>query len=255
MPSGAPQPSRPTRNVDAGWNEFDACDYYERNYESVSAEDQVIVERLRQFMTEGLRGRRGLRALDVGAGTNLYPALSVLPFVSEVDFVDISVPNLAWLVEELRGGIGAWLPYWSVLGAEPEYAAVANPGDRLLQVATTSLGSVFDLRESEWDIALMFFVAESITEDREEFRDALRRVLRSIRPGGCFSFAFMLGSGGYTVGTQRFPAVALTAGDIAADLADLGVDAPVLPVEVDSRVRPGYEGMATVMGRVHRGAG
>jgi hypothetical protein len=56
----------------------------------------------------------------------------------------------------------------------------------------------------------MFFVAESITEDPEEFRAALAGLTGALKPGSPFATAFMAGSNGYPAAGTHFPALPIT---------------------------------------------
>src|ERR1700733_189420 len=69
------------RNADAPWNMFSSHDYWRRNYSKLQAEDREIIRRVSHFFVSARAGRpRVQRAIDVGAGTNLYPALLMLPW-------------------------------------------------------------------------------------------------------------------------------------------------------------------------------
>ena len=82
--------------------------------------------------------------------------------------------------------------------------------------------SVFDLPAAQWDLGTMFFVAESITEDPAEFRDAVARFVGALKPGAPFAATFMAGSDGYPVAGTRFPALPITAADVSEHLTALG---------------------------------
>jgi len=70
----------------------------------------------------------------------------------------------------------------------------------------------------------MHFVAESITDSRQDFRRALRSISRALEPGGQLLSSFMLGSTGYTVAGATFPAVALTRDGLLDEFAEAGFD-------------------------------
>jgi hypothetical protein len=109
--------------------------------------------------------------------------------------------------------------------------------------------SVFDLPPAQWDLGTMFFVAESITGDPAEFRDAVARFVGALKPGAPFAATFMAGSDGYPVADTRFPALPITAADVREHLTALGADG--LSVELlttKHRVREGYHGMIVATG-------
>ena len=67
----------------------------------------------------------------------------------------------------------------------------------------------------------MFFVAESITEDPCEFREAIGSFVCALAPGAPFAATFMADSDGYPVGEARFPALRVTPDDVRERLPSL----------------------------------
>ena len=90
----------------------------------------------------------------------------------------------------------------------------------------------------------MFFVAESLTEDINEFRDACRALSRAVVPGGSIAVALMEGSIGYDTAGTSFPAVQVSIGEVATAF-DQDVDSiEITRVPAGAEmVRTGYEGM------------
>lgn len=58
------------------WSDFDADGYWKCNYSSVLPEDAEILSYASDFLIRARTSKpRISRAVDVGTGTNLYPAL------------------------------------------------------------------------------------------------------------------------------------------------------------------------------------
>ena len=113
-------------------------------------------------------------------------------------------------------------------------------------------GSVFALPAAAFDLVTSYFVAESITASRREFRVALRSLAASIRPGGLLVVAHMVGSLGWYAGAEgRFPAVRLDVEDLEDAYCDLDLDFAINVVGEGAavRARPGYHGMAVAVAR------
>src|SRR5580698_7446910 len=88
----------PVRNADVPWNTFSSHDYWRRNYHELQAEDQEIIHRVSRFFVGALSGGPRVRqAIDVGSGTNLYPALLMLPWAEKISLTDFSASNVDWL--------------------------------------------------------------------------------------------------------------------------------------------------------------
>lgn len=232
------------------WDDFDSNWYFDRNYKKLRDDDRQIVERVRDFFaTFGLSRHR--HGIDVGAGTNLYPALAMLPFCDEITLYEYAASNVAWLRRETQSYSPSWDPWWSLLIKEPVYKSLDSPREALAAAARVERGSIFDLPESRWDIGTMFFVAESISSALSEFHAALGSFVRSLRPGAPFAAAFMKNSLGYNVGTHRFPAVAITEDEVENCLAGKTEDLRIHRLgKTSDPLRDGYDGMILAIGRV-----
>lgn len=240
------------RNADAPWDTFSSNDYWRRNYSELQAEDQEIIHRVSDFFASALAGGPPVqRAIDVGAGTNLYPALLMLPWTERILLADFSETNVRWLRDQLAGDASAWLwdPFWREMRETKGYSDVGSPSKRLREACAVERLSVFDLPRARWDLGTMFFVAESITEDPAEFRDAVAAFTGALRPGAPFAAAFMAGSEGYPVDGTDFPALSIRREDVEWHLTELGVREPsVDQLGTSNRVRDGYTGMIVATG-------
>jgi hypothetical protein len=241
-------------NADVAWDRFDPNAYVDHNYKILRMDDHQILELVRDHFSKHFaaraadRPRSGLFGADLGAGPNLYPALSMLPWVDRIELIDYSPANCAWLREEVKYFGPNWNPFWDLLATKPAYAAVDYPRHKLASVAKVVPGSLFEPRHEVWDLATMFFVAESISSHPEEFAAALDGFVDALRPGAPFAAAFMERSTGYEVGTERFPAVPVIEGDIRAHLGRCG---PVVVERVgltENPLRDGYSGMIIALG-------
>src|SRR6266700_5867645 len=102
-------------NTDAPWNTFSSHDYWRRNYLEFQAEDREIIRRVSRFFRDARAGRpRVQQAIDVGSGTNLYPALLMLPWTEKILLTDFSASNVGWLRRHLEDNSAAWTwrPFW-----------------------------------------------------------------------------------------------------------------------------------------------
>jgi hypothetical protein len=245
--------SVPNRAV--AWSEFDADEYWHINYASVLPEDAEIIRCASKFLIEACGGRWPYkRAVDVGAGANLYPGLLMLPWAEQIVFTEYASPNIHWLRQNLADAPGEWRwqPFWDLMAGLPCYRAVEHPRRRLAAVHEIRTVSIFDLPPRTWDLGSMFFVADGMTTDEEEFKLAVRSFVSALEPGSPFMMAFMENSAGYRVSSVRFPAVKVTPASLDALLADLPVvGTSVLRTDNSvHRVRAGYDAMLLVTGFV-----
>jgi len=248
--------SDPTiRNGTVRWSDFDAGEYWNLNYASILPEDAQIIACASKFLIEACGPPSGLkRAVDVGAGTNLYPSLLMIPWAEHIVFTEHASDNIGWLSQHLADAPGEWpwQRFWDLVADLPGYGAVDNPRRRLAAVHEIRTLSIFDLPPRTWDLGSMFFVADGMTADEEEFESAVRAFLRALVPGSPFLMAFMEGSTGYVVHGTQFPSVKITERSLDALLAGLPVTGTsVLRTDNSVRaLRPGYDAMLLVTGFV-----
>jgi NNMT/PNMT/TEMT family len=246
-------------SADAPWNTFSSHDYWRSNYSHIHAEDREIISRVSHFLTSAFADRAPARwAIDVGSGTNLYPALLMLPWAERILLADYSESNIGWLRQQIArdGGPWAWRTFWQEMQAAKGYRDVAGPRERLREACAGEPGyagierwSIFDLPEGRWDVGTMFFVAESITRRPGEFLAALEHFVDALKPDSPLAAAFLAGSHGYEVAGTTFPAIPITCERVERNLTELGVRE--LTVELlDTRpgVRDGYEGIVVATG-------
>lgn len=247
------------RNADAPWNMFSSHDYWHRNYSKLQAEDREIIRRVSDFLVSALADcPRVQRAIDVGAGTNLYPALLMLPWTEQILLADFSKSNVSWLQDQLADRISPWVwgRFWREMRKAKEYRDLDRPRKRLREACVPEPGhagveelSVFDLPKARWNLGTMFFVAESISEDPVEFRAAVAAFIGALTPGAPFAAAFMADSEGYPVDGTHFPALPIEPDDVRRHLTELGVREPSVDLlDTSKRVRDGYGGMIVATG-------
>jgi NNMT/PNMT/TEMT family protein len=247
-------------NGDYPWDEFDSEEYLRRNYAAVHEDDRRTLAFVRDFFADAFAEdplRAGRHGIDVGTGSNLYPALTMLPFCDRVTLYEHSRANVDWLLGQRDDCWPSWTEvwgeFWRVLCERPAYAELTgNPRLELAKCTDVIEGSVFDLgrADRQWDVGTMFFVAESITTRYVEFVAAVDHFLGALRPGAPFAIAFMAHSTGYRVADNSFPAIAINSDDVRRCLLGRAVDVAVLHTAAGRNpLRVGYSGMIISHGR------
>lgn len=245
-------------NATVPWNSFASTAYWSHNYATLQPADREIIRVVSPFLAERLHGLPPVgRAVDVGSGTNLYPAMLMLPWADRIDLTDFSAQNVDWL----RAAIASdhedwsWAPFWQQMAAVEGYDAVADPRERLRTACLGAPGvqqrSVFDLPTAAWHLGTMFFVAESMTQSEAEFRAATACFVHALVPGAPFAAAFMAGSKGYQVGGEAYPALSIDADDAERALTAAGAaEVKIAYFDRDEvpLVRPDYDGMILATG-------
>ncbi|MFI5935177.1 SCO2525 family SAM-dependent methyltransferase [Actinoplanes sp. NPDC051494] len=237
-------------NGDVDWDEFDSAAYFDHNYGHLRPDDEQIIEIVADYF-QSRKPRDGWRdrAIDVGAGANLYPALTMLPFAAEVTLYERAATNCDWLTAQTAVPNESWLDFWAhIMRGRPDYADIKRPFDLLHRRARVTRGNIFGLPTDQYDIGTMFFVAESITTRTDEFERATRTFINSLRAGSPFAAAFMKDSSGYQVGRVSFPACSVDENDILRALGKVARDVTITTVESND-LRDGYGGMVVATGR------
>ncbi|WP_436773370.1 SCO2525 family SAM-dependent methyltransferase [Yinghuangia sp. YIM S09857] len=242
------------RNSEVDWSGFDPGSYAETNYARLRSDDHRLLTALRDFLCE-MDLPADSRAIDMGSGSNLYPALALLPHCASITLWEYAPSNVDWLRTQTASYSPTWDPYWDVLAEHPTYRALPQPRAALAARSQVVRGSVFHTPPAAWSVGTMFFVAESISTAPEEFDRAVHRFLAALHPGSPFFAAFMEHSTGYSVAGRDFPAVAVGVGEIRESLRARTESAVVERLDIEGApLRAGYQGMVLARGRT-RAAG
>ena len=254
------------RNGDVDWDGFDPHAYQAVNYLRVRVDDRQIVRILRAFFGEhGPRLRTGprrgdgrvepdaIRAVDVGTGSNLYPALAMLPFVDQLCLVERGAENVAWLQAQQREFDEHWASFWAELRREKAYSDVGDPRGAFSRKTSIQQLDLFDLPKRCYDIGTMFFVAESMSTEQSEFSAAIDSFVGSLRKGAPFAAAFMEDSHGYEVNGRWFPAYAVDSVEVRNALevyAPECLEVHRVTYGTDVALRADHHAMIVATGRV-----
>ncbi|MFF5478217.1 SCO2525 family SAM-dependent methyltransferase [Streptomyces sp. NPDC012935] len=245
-------------NAEAPWDAFDPKAYVDHNYKSVIPEDREIISIVRAHFGDHFRANpdRSIRGIDVGAGANLYPAFSMMPWCEEITLLDRAEPNVDYLEAQQLGYDQDWDGFWDLFCEDAGYAALpGDPRDRFAEVTRVENGDLFALsaRREQWSLGTMFFVAESLSTSHEEFWQAVECFLLALTPGAPFAAAFMEHSEGYFVGNTHFPACDVGEPEIRSAVETYAEGLRIFTVGQPNAVRDGYTSMIVACG--FRGGG
>jgi len=237
------------RNADVDWDRWPVPTYLAENYREFHAcDDAVIVHHSAVYRA---LGRDSLaRAVELGAGPNLYPLFLASGAARRIDAVDRSAAGLGYLRQQITDGPDPmWLPYWRRCRAlNPELPD--RLGSALARVRVLP-GDAFALAGSGYDLASMNFVAESVTEDPDEFAHLCAAFVATARPGGHLVAAFMENMGRYELGDgSRWPGTPVDAAIVSRVFTPLTDDLQISRVDADPRLPEyGYSGMVLLRAR------
>ena len=241
-------------NADYAWDKFDSEAYFQHYYGEPHPDDDRVIRCAVAAMQCIPSAGRGLDIIDIGTGPNLIPFFCALPLARSLTAWEYAPSNVAWLTEELAGEIlrPQWRHFWDVTRTAygQDWALPHNPISRLKDMSTITQGSIFDLPAKRWDVATMFFCAESITEKLDEFTSAVAAFARCVKPGGALIAAFLVRSAGYEVGGRRFPVLHLNAETIEATFRHFATEVKAEHIGiVEKEIRSGYSGFVFLTGK------
>ncbi|MGW5971150.1 SCO2525 family SAM-dependent methyltransferase [Streptomyces sp. NPDC055186] len=239
------------RNADAPWSQFDPEAYVDLDYRTTLEVDLLIVRLMRDHFSrcyeQGVPS--SVRGVDVGAGANLYPALSMLPWCEKILLLECATPNVEYLERQTapEGYDEAWDAFWNELSEAPAYADV-KPKDRISESVRVERANLLDLDgQRRWDIGTMFFVADSMSECPDEFRRGVRCFMDVLNEKAPFAAAFMKESAGYRVGEHCYPAYRVNVDQVRESLESFTSELEIH--DLHHMVRPGHEGIILALGR------
>jgi hypothetical protein len=206
--SSMEHPETSLRNDAVDWSDFDADEYWKFNFSTVLPDDRQIIETASKFLITACETpRRGKTAVDVDAGTNLYPSLLMLPWAEIVVPTGYAAENIYCLTENLTktSGDWRWQPFWDLVSRPALHQEIAAPWDWLAKRHGERHPSNFDPLRCNWGLGSMFFMTDGITDDPVEFKARMRRLLTALKPGAPFLLALMEGFTGYELQGVSFP--------------------------------------------------
>lgn len=183
------------------WEKFDPYTYLEDNYSNIHEEDNLIIHELVNYYSSLPKLEM---ALEIGIGPNLYPVMAMLPIVRKIECIDYSAANITYLKKQLKKLDANWYQFWDQFNNLNQRYCI-NLLENLKEKLVIKKGDIYSLGENKYDLASMFFCAESITTNHNRFVSACRRFINSVKPNGYLVAAFMENSQGYKIEDVEFP--------------------------------------------------
>lgn len=237
------------RNADLDWDRWPVPNYLAENYRVLNESDDAVIVHHSSVYRAFAPGSLD-RTVELGTGPNLYPLLLASGASRHIDAVDRSAAGLDYLTRQLSDGPDpSWEPFW-------ERCRALNPGlPATLASALTRVhvrqGDAFGLAGADYDLASMSFVAESATEDPDEFAGFCEAFVATVRPGGHLVAAFMENMARYELGDgSRWPGLPVDVAAVQRVFAPLTDDLQVSRIDADPGLPEyGYTGMVLMRAR------
>jgi hypothetical protein len=249
-----------SREMFESFDNFDPYEYTMRNYGKAEAlkDDQDICKVVSFALTN--LGIRDADVVDVGSGPNPYPAGLLLPFARSIELLEYAKPNRNYMREFLKGTLQQeYAKIWPKFerhmqeGGGDLYEGIFNR----LQLAAregrvaVKRGNIFQLPKKKWRIASQYFVDDSISIYRSDYREAVASMCEAIEDEGLVISGNMLNDKahiGYNAGNGRkFPNISQNATELKQAYTDNEMYSLVIPVGDERKAREGYHGMVVTL--------
>ena len=245
MTSTPPSTAPSWRNHDVDWDSWPVQTYLQENYRQLHACDDAVLAHHSRFY-RGLAPGRIDRSIELGAGPNLYPLMLAAAASRSIEAVDRSAANVAYVDDQIANGADAsWQPFYDRCRAlNPSLPATMAEA---LAVVEISQGDLAGISPGDYGLASMNFVAESISEDKDEVAELCRSFIESVRPGGHLVASFMENMARYGLGaTSQWPGCPIDSDDVIEIFGPHVEHLRVSRIDADPDL-PGYYGGYTGM--------
>lgn len=238
------------------WDKFNSYEYQRKNYgRQIFKEDkQIIKDAIGGIKSFGFKPQSFKKIIEIGVGPNLYPSMLIAPYMTRngvIELKDWAKPNLEYLEKIFSSKEDKdWIKFEGLMVQEGgvDYKESLK---KVFSLAAISQGNIYHLTRNSYDAAISFFVAESITNSKDDFHRAMNSLISSVKPGGLLLVSHMVKSDGYHAGKRtNFPAVSLSVEEIK-EAYRMSADIKIFITnhKNDEAVRKGYTGMALVVGK------
>jgi hypothetical protein len=221
-----------SEKTEKDFRKFSPNVYLKENYSKIQEEDRHHLRCLAKAYTD-VTG--DLTLLEFGGGPTLYQLISAAPKVKEIHFSDYLESNLEevrkWAYRE--GNAYNWNDFTATALLAEGIAATPdaiNAREEILREKITKFLSCNALQKYplggdavvQYDIVNTHFVAESITDNRDEWKQIFANICSCVKPGGKLVMAALKCCTAWKNGQQKFPATYITELDILELLAANG---------------------------------
>jgi len=260
--------SHSTRRITQNWAYFDPVAYLDEYYADLGGENLALL----RFLAETwARLPKGGVLLDFGGGPAIYSLISAATRVDEIHFADYLDTNLdevrRWLADEPLAF--DWDDFIrTALEIETGGSCVDQDVERRAREIRACVTRVMSCDASRtppiarphrlYDVLSTSFCAESATSDRAQWQAYMANIVSVLKPGGWLVMSALEGATRYAVGPHAFPAVNVSARDLADLLEKLGfpragIEIHSIPADRPSRDYAGL--MVAVAVKAERPAG
>jgi nicotinamide N-methyltransferase/methyltransferase len=225
---------------------FDVRNYLASYYSEVTPNYVFYIRGLvRTLKKHAALHRAGGKALDFGGGPSLWPSFFLAQYVNAIQFCDYTEANFqavqAWL--DRSSSAHDWTTFFRYLLQEHQTSGneLSSWESRLRQVLTSFPLTRCDANDpncpilsgpsNEYDIIVSCECLDVACQTRDAYKDAVRRLVRLLKPGGLLVLLAAIDCSYYMVGNERFTGLPLNEQLIQEALQEAGINPDQLNIE------------------------
>lgn len=193
------------------WEKFNPLVYIQNNYSYIHDEDKEIIKILVEFYNSLPYLKK---SVEIGCGPNIYPLMLALSKINSIEIVEYSARNINYLQNQIKNLDKNWFLFWDFITSLDSKRENINLVDSLRNKVKIEQSSIYNLSKNKFDLASMFFCAESITDDKNEFISVCRKFVDCVKTNGYLVAAFMENSKGYSISGIKFPSISISQKDL-----------------------------------------
>jgi nicotinamide N-methyltransferase/methyltransferase len=219
-------------------NKFDVKKYLTSYYSEVTPNYMFYIGGLvRAVKNHASLLHAGSKALDFGGGPSLWPSFLLAQYVDEIQFCDYTESNLhavqAWL--DRSSNAHDWTTFFRYILQTHQTSddELSNWENRLRKVLNNIPLSRCDVNDpncpilssssNQYDIIVTCECLDVACQTIDAFKNAVRQLVRLLKPGGLLVILAAIDCSFYMVGNQRFTGLPLNEKLIREALQEAGI--------------------------------
>ena len=192
---------------------------YLKNYSQVKPYSEFSLGCFHEFWSK--MAKRNSRVLDFGGGPAVYDLISATPYAEEIIFAEYSQENrkevAAW--RERSRDAHDWSPYFKFVvqrlegkGSEEALIREAELRKKITHILPCDISledpvkwpSTWTSQLDSFDVVTTSFCIEAAVKTETEYRNAIAKLRKYLKPGGYLVMHSSIGGTFYTVGKEKF---------------------------------------------------
>ncbi len=222
------------------FSDFLPIEYLNTYYSEIGFENDALLE---FYSTCYKHVGQKSKMLEFSGGPTIYSLIKACTVVQDIDFSDFLETNLkevaAW--QQAKSDSFNWDAYierslqyeLSVVNVskkqiEERTSLLRSKIKKLMRCDAFSTFPLGELNTAHYDVINVNFVPESITSDKFEWFEMLKKIRALLKSKGTIVMTSITGANFYRVGNKKFPAVNIEQRDILEAFKELGANERLL---------------------------